>query len=92
MAEEKPVPKTFYEWAMLLRKLRLKVGPYETFKEDLFSHALKPGTIGNVSFGMWDHRTNTGYIEWDRYESIGKPKKIEVTPSPPIKDGNKEWD
>jgi hypothetical protein len=91
-ADTKPIPKTYYEWLLLLNELRLKVGPCEAFKDERFNHALKPGTLGNVSYGMWDHKTNTGYISWEKLESIGKPKPIEVTPAPPIKDGNKEWD
>jgi hypothetical protein len=91
--DEKPVPKSFYEWCLILRQLRLKIGPYETFKDEIFTHALKPGTLGQVSYGMWDHKTGTGYISWEKIEAhTGGPKHIEVTPAPPIKDGNKEWD
>lgn len=95
-ADTKPIPKTFYEWCQLLRKLRLKVGPYESFKEESFQHALKPGTLGKVSYGMWDHHTNTGYINWDKVEGIvpatKSPGTDNVRPAPPIPDGDKDWD
>jgi hypothetical protein len=91
MEHEKPT--TYYRWLLLLKKLRLKVGPCEAFQDERFNHALKPGTLGDVSYGMWDHKTNTGYISWEKIEAhTGGAKHIEVTPAPPIKDGNKEWD
>jgi hypothetical protein len=89
----KEPPKTYYEWLMRLNELRLKVGPCEAFQDERFNHALKPGTLGNVSYGMWDHKTNTGYISWEKLEAhAGAVKRIEVAPAPPIQDGNKEWD
>jgi hypothetical protein len=89
---EKETPKSYYEWLLLLNKLRLKVGPCESFQDERFNHALKPGTIGNVSYGMWDHKTNSGYISWEKLQAHAGPKRIEVAPAPAIKDGNKEWD
>ena len=91
---EKTVPKTYYDWLMLLKANRLKVGPCEAFGEERFNHALKPNTLGKVSYGMWDHRTNTGYIAWEKLEEDAKhvTRPIDVTPAPPIPDGDKEWD
>jgi hypothetical protein len=89
---EKPIPKTFYEWLMILKDHRLKAGPLEAFQDERFQHAVKPGTIGNVSFGMWDHKTNTGYINWDRVEAPPSPVPVNVLSAPPIPDGDKEWD
>jgi hypothetical protein len=95
MSEEKPVPKSFYEWCMLCRRLRLKVGPYETFKDEVFTHALRPGTQ-QASFGMWDHKTNSGYIAYEKLEAGAHlPRAISqdgIRPAPPIPDGDKEWD
>jgi hypothetical protein len=68
----KETPKTYYEWLMRLNEHRLKCGPLEAFKDSRVHHALKPGTIGNVSYGMWDHQTQTGYLEWDRIEADQK--------------------
>jgi hypothetical protein len=82
---------------MELKRLKLKCGPLEAFQESRFNHALRPGSIGNVSYGMWDHRTDTGYIDVDRLEahqkaSATKTRTDNIAPAPPIKDGDKDWD
>ena len=91
------VPKSFYEWLMELKRLKLKCGPLEAFKEERVNHALKPGSIGNVSYGMWDHRTNSGYLDVDRLEThqkaaAARTRTDDIAPAPPIPDGNKDWD
>lgn len=62
MAIEKP--NTFYSWLMLLNKHHLKVGPLESFKDERFQHALSRSN-SNVSFGFWDHRTDSGFLDMD---------------------------
>lgn len=83
------VPKTFYEFLMLLNEHRLKVGPVEAFKEERYSHALGRNTVGRVSYGMWDHKTNAGFIDLDR---VREHQKAAVKDAPAIPDGDKEWD
>lgn len=85
------VPKTFYEFLMLLNEHRLKVGPVEAFKDERFSHALGRNTIGRVSYGMWDHKTCTGFLDMDKVlEHKARDERIKA--APPIADGDKEWD
>jgi hypothetical protein len=85
------VPKTFYDWLMAVKAAGLKAGPLEAFKDERFNHAVAKTAAGvssgAFSYGMWDHRTNSGFLDPER----SKPK-AEVTPAPPIKDGDKEWD
>ena len=83
----KEPPKTYYEWLMRLNELRLKCGPLEAFKDSRVHHALKPGTIGNVSYGMWDHQTQTGYLEWDRIEADAKRDEALKNAPPPAASG-----
>lgn len=84
-------PPTFYDWLMELNRLRLKAGPLEAFKDERFQHALSRTAsgvgAGTISYGMWDHRTNSGFVNPD----VSQPK-AEVKPAPPIPDGDKEWD
>lgn len=91
-----PTPKTYYQWLMLLTANGLKCGPLQSFKDARVHHAIKPNTLGNVSFGMWDHQTDTGFIDWDKLTEGTRratpPPPREVVPAPPIPDGDKEWD
>jgi hypothetical protein len=83
-------PKYFYDWLMAIKATgTLKCGPLEAFKEERFNHAIsrKAGAGANLSFGMWDHRTNTGWLDPDR----AQPKE-DIKPAPAIPDGDKEWD
>jgi hypothetical protein len=76
-------PATFYDWLMLLHEHRLKCGPLEAFDGERFHHAI--GRFDRQSYGFWDHRTQTGYLE---------PDKVfvrEVTPAPPVSDTDPEW-
>jgi hypothetical protein len=57
-------PASFYDWLMLLNKHHLKVGPLEAFKDERFHHALSRSN-SNISFGFWDHRTATGFLDMD---------------------------
>lgn len=75
---------------MLLNAHRLKVGPVEAFKEERYSHALGRNTVGRVSYGMWDHKTNTGFIDLDRVQEHAKNQAIKDAPA--IPDGDKDWD
>ena len=85
------VPKTFYDWLMAVKAAGLKAGPLEAFKEERYQHAVAksaaPMASGTISYGMWDHRTHTGFLNPD----ISQPKQ-EVKSAPPIPDGDKEWD
>lgn len=84
----KITPKTYYEWLMVLNQHRLKVAPMESFGDERFNHAVARGAASSsFSYGMWCHRTDTGWVDPDAL----RPKK-EVTPAPPIPDGDKEWD
>jgi hypothetical protein len=94
---ENITPKYFYDWLMLLKANGLKVAPLEAFKDSRVTHALKPNTLGNVSYGMWDHRAEpnggSGYLNWDLIERDMARKAVrEIAPAPPIPDGNKDWD
>jgi hypothetical protein len=84
-------PTTFYDWLMAVKAAGLKCGPLEAFKDERYCHALAksaaPMATGTISYGMWDHRTNTGFLNPD----VSQPK-TEVKPAPPIPDGDKEWD
>jgi hypothetical protein len=42
---------------------------------------------GTISYGMWDHRTNSGFLDPDK----SAPKQ-EIREAPPIPDGDKDWD
>ena len=81
---------------MLLKAHGLKCGPLEAFKDSRVNHALKPNTVGQVSYGMWNHEAagtgGSGYLDWDRLEAEAKRPAREVAPAPPIPDGSKEWD
>jgi len=55
-------PKTFYEWLLLLKANKLKLGPLEGIRESLVHHALSPKDR-NYSHGFWDHQANTGFID-----------------------------
>jgi hypothetical protein len=87
-------PKTFYDWLMAVKAAGLKCGPLEAFQDERFNHALSKGAVphghGTISFGMWDHRTNAGFLDPDRSQL--KTELREIKPAPPIPDGDKEWD
>lgn len=92
-------PKYFYDWLMLLKANGLKAAPLEAFKDSRITHAIKPNTIGNVSYGMWDHRAEgtggSGFLNWERIEAdkdLVRAKERAIAPAPPIPDGNKDWD
>ena len=76
-------PATFYDWLMLLNHHRLKCGPLEAFQNERFHHAL--GRVDRQSYGFWDHRSNTGYLEPDKVFTV------DVKPAPPIPEGDREW-
>lgn len=80
-------PKTFYDWLMLLNQHGLKCGPLEAFRESRTHHALSR-TNGRLTFGLWDHQSNTGFLNPD---GLVVPAK-EIKEAPPVADGDKEWD
>lgn len=86
-------PKTFVEWVKEVRANGLKVGPLEGGSDNPINHALAKNSIGNVSFGFWDHAGNLGHIDLDRAtQRHPQAVKREVAPAPPIPDGSRDWD
>lgn len=87
----KITPKTFYDWLMAVKAAGLKCGPLESFQDERYHHAIAKSAsgmaTGTISYGMWDHRTDAGWLDAER-----SAPKAEVKPSPPIPDGDKEWD
>jgi hypothetical protein len=82
-------PKTFYEWVREVRRLKLYVGPFEGIHGDMVQHALSPSTHGRVSFGLWDHQGNVGFIDMDKVDA---DKARVIKPAPPIDGKSSEWD
>jgi hypothetical protein len=76
-------PATFYEWLMLVKQHRLKLGPLEGFKDSLVHHAL--GRYDKRSYGFWDHQSCTGFLNPET------PEEIEVKPAPPVRADDPEW-
>ena len=60
----KETPTTFYAWLMLVKKHGLKCAPLEAFQDERFNHAVSK-TNANISFGFWDHRTASGFLDMD---------------------------
>jgi hypothetical protein len=87
------VPKTFYEWLMILKANNLRCGPLEAYRDSRTNHALGRNTVGRIVYGFWDHQTNTGYVDVELAHSHAtKPPADPITPAPAIPDGDKEWD
>lgn len=86
----KITPQSFYEWLMLLNAHHLKCGPLEAFKDSRVHHAISR-TDSKITYGFWDHQTNTGYLDLDQSQAP-KPEVKEILAAPPIPDGDKEWD
>jgi len=79
-------PATFYEWLMLIKHHKLRLGPLEGYRDSLVHHAL--GRTNGQSFGFWDHQANSGFLDMERGAA---PRAREIKPAPPVSDADPDW-
>lgn len=88
-------PKTYYDFLIQVKRLKLKLGPLEGAGDAMVNHALSRQN-SSLTCGFWDHQANAGYIDLDKVALVHRAdaavKALEVKPAPPIPDGDKDWD